>query len=435
MNREPRILVLTLSFGAGHLSAARNLAEEFEKQIPEADLRLVDALEDCSLAFRAFYVWTYWLMIRYAPRLWEKFFNSRIERRDEQTAPVWVWRAGCRKVFDRIRKSQPDLIVACEVGACEIAVVARRAKLTNAEIVSVITDYEAEPIWIKPEVSAFMVAIEEVKKQLENWGAEREKIKVCGIPLSASFSEQHDANKTKTHFGLDDRPVVLLMGGGMGPSKMNEVAAHLLKDGKNLQIVALPARDERAKAALEKLQSAESVSLLVLAWTSSIAELMRTATILATKPGGLTLSEAAACGLPLVLFDRIPGPEEANAARFTRAGAAVSTKDSRETAFEILRLLQDGEKLQKMSKNCRALARPNAAREIVRLALQEINSPNEENEIRFPPKNLPLSRRALAVWQKLKRRPTFPVVFGVDSEPKSLSNSLKNPCRRWKSDD
>jgi processive 1,2-diacylglycerol beta-glucosyltransferase len=386
MTGKPRVLILTLSFGAGHLSAARNVASEFQKQIPEADLRLSDALENCSLVFRAFYVWTYWAMIRYAPRLWEKFFSSRVERGDEQTTPVWIWRKGCRKVFDEIKKFQPDLIVAAEVGACEIAVIARRANLTDASVVNVITDFEAEPIWVKPEISRFFVASETVKKQLENWGADAEKIKVCGIPLSASFGEIHDAERTKAQFDLDERPIVLLMGGGMGPTKMNEVAAQLLEKGENLQIVALPAKDERAKAALEKLRDGEAVSLRVLAWTDSIAELMRAATILATKPGGLTLSEAAACGLPLVFSDSIPGPEETNARRFVEAGAAVSTESPRETASEILRLLRNGEKLRAMSENCRALARPNAAREIVESVLREISLPNAENEIRFTPK-------------------------------------------------
>ncbi len=388
MTGKPRVLILTLSFGAGHLSAARNVASEFKKQIPEADLRLTDALENCSLAFRAFYVWTYWAMIRYAPRVWQIFFAARVERGDKQTAPIWIWRTGCRKVFNEIKKFQPDLIVAAEVGACEIAVIARRANLTNAPIVNVITDFEAEPIWVKPEISAFLVATDAVKNQFENWGENAEKIIVCGIPLSQSFSETHDAEQTKAKFNLDERPIVLLMGGGMGPTKMNEVAAHLLENGENLQIVALPAKDERAKTALEKLRDGESVSLRVLAWTDSIAELMRAATILATKPGGLTLSEAASCGVPLVFFDSIPGPEQTNARRFVEAGAAVSTDSARETAAEILRLLRDDAKLRAMSENCRSLARPNAAREIVESVLREISLSNAENEIRFAPKEM-----------------------------------------------
>ena len=379
MNAKPRITVLTLSFGAGHVSAAQSVASEFQKQIPECEVRLIDALENCSLAFKAFYVWTYWAMIRYAPRVWEKFFNSRIERDDKQTAPVWIWKKGCRKVFDEIRNFQPDLIVAAEVGASEIAVIARRENLTNAPIVNVITDYEAEPIWVKPEISAYAVATESVEKQLENWGANAEKIEVCGIPLNESFARKHDANETRKQFNLDARPIVLLMGGGMGPTRMAEVAAHLLQSGKDLQIVALPAKDKKAQAALGKLQNSLTVSLHVIGWTNAVAELMQTAQILATKPGGVTLSEAVACALPLVLFDRIPGPEDANTARFVEAGAALSTENPQETAEEIVRLLRDDEKLRAMAFNCRKLARPNSVKRIVELARKTINLPLVKN--------------------------------------------------------
>ncbi len=40
---------------------------------------------------------------------------------------------------------------------------------------------------------------------------------------------------------------------------------------------------------------------------------MRACDLLITKPGGLTVSEALACNIPLAVFDAIPGQEEDNA--------------------------------------------------------------------------------------------------------------------------
>ena len=40
---------------------------------------------------------------------------------------------------------------------------------------------------------------------------------------------------------------------------------------------------------------------------------MHAADLLVTKPGGLTVSEALACDIPLAVFDAIPGQEEDNA--------------------------------------------------------------------------------------------------------------------------
>lgn len=403
MNAEKRIMVLTLSFGSGHIRAAQSVVAELQNQMPEADLKMVDALANCRLWFRAFYVWTYWWTIRYAPFVWNKFFHARIERRDEQTAPVWAWEKGCAKVFDEIRKFQPDTIVACEVGASEIAVIARRDCLTNASIVSVITDFAAEPIWVKPEIAAFSVPNNRVAEQLRNWGADARKIKVCGIPLDASFAEKHDTETTRTRFNLDERPIVLLMGGGMGPTRMSEVTARLLQTGKNLQIVALPAKDKKAKAELEKLRDSPHVSLRVVGWTSLIAELMQTADVLATKPGGLTLSEAAACGLPTVLFDAIPGPEEENAKLFVGQGAGIKTRGSEETAAEILRLLENPQRRREMSANVKKLARTEASEKIVNLIISETLDRKEAvGKIISPSRRLSAYRKMYAAWSRLE---------------------------------
>lgn len=425
MNEKPRILVLTLSFGAGHLTAARNIIGEFQKQMPDADLRLVDALEESGFLFRVFYVWTYWAMIRYAPKLWKKFFESRVNRRDEQTAPVWIWKKGCRNVFEEIRRFSPQLIVAAEIGASEIAVIARRENLTNASIVNVITDFEAEPIWVKPEISAYFVTNEAIKIQLANWGADKATIEVCGIPISKSFNRIYDTEETKSRFGLDSRPIVLLMGGGMGPTRVAEVALHLLTLGENLQIVALPGKDEKAETELKKLASSATVSLQIHNWTSLIAPLMQTAQILATKPGGLTLTEAAACGLPLVLFDTIPGPEETNAQSFIAAGAAVLTEHPQKTAAEILRILNDEETRRQMSVNCRKLARPDASCRIVESAKGKINTAETDENPIATLKKLSASRRAFALWRKLKRTESFRALFAFESKRKKSVRKIE----------
>jgi processive 1,2-diacylglycerol beta-glucosyltransferase len=141
--------------------------------------------------------------------------------------------------------------------------------------------------------------------------------------------------------------------------------------GLPLQVVAVTGRDARVRRRLERLQARPPVSLRVLGWVEDVAALMRTASVLATKPGGLTTAEAALCALPLVMFDAIPGPERRNAARFAGAGAGITTKGAKETASAVLSLLGDEHLRRRMSACAARLARPTAAQEIARLALAE----------------------------------------------------------------
>src|SRR5436305_9351173 len=286
-----RVLVLTLSFGSGHVRAARAVAEELVRRESRAEVRVLDALEGCRLAFRACYVWPYWAMVRYAPALWERFFAARVARMDEQTAPAWAFRHGCPRVFEEIERFAPDTIVAAEVAACEMAAVARRAGLTRARVVSVITDFEAEPVWVKPEVDAYAVADEGVRAQLCAWGAPTEKVFVCGIPVGQDFRTRHDAEATRARHGIkDDAPIVLLMGGGMGPTRMDEVAALLCASEVPLNVVAVTGQDARARRSLARIRStlagpasvrsAQNVTPHVLGWTDAVATLMHSASLL-----------------------------------------------------------------------------------------------------------------------------------------------------------
>lgn len=363
-------MVITLSFGSGHVTAARAVASALGRESAGSEVRLVDALENCHPLFRMFYVWSYWAMIRFAPALWKRFFERRVAQRKAGTAPVWAWTFGCRSLFREIESWGPDVIVACEVGACEIGVIARRKGLTRASIVNVITDFEAEPIWVQPEVSSYAAASESVGQQLREWGAPAVAINVVGIPLNEKFRADVNIDDARASFGFDERPVVLLMGGGMGPTNMDLVAKGLLATGNGMQIVALPGKDKRARRRLNYLSGNGDALLRVLDWTDDIAALMKISSVLVTKPGGVTLAEAAVCGRPMVFFDAIPGPEETNARQFVEAGAARLTGSAAETVAVVAGLLQDDSTRKRMAENAAALARPDAAEQIARIAVE-----------------------------------------------------------------
>ena len=365
-----KILVLTLSFGSGHVRAAQAVADELSRQVPASKVLVVDALEECRWLFRAGYEWPYWLMLRYAPGLWDRFSTARVNQKHEGTAPAWAFRMGCPKVFSTIRSFNPDLIVAAEVAACEMAAIARRQGLTQAPILSVITDYESEPIWVQPEVDGFTVADEFVRAEMISWGAPADRISICGIPLDPAFDVLHNPKVTRLRQGISDNaPMVLLMGGGMGPTRMDQVVERLGESNEPMHIVAVAGKDKHALRRLERLQVNAPVSLRVVGWTDEVAALMQAARILVTKPGGLTIAEAALCSLPVVFFDPIPGAEFVNARRMVDAGAAVVTHGPSETAQATISLLKDDQATDAMALRSQTMARPNARREIASLAL------------------------------------------------------------------
>lgn len=367
MNENPRILILTLSFGSGHVRASQTIAKELKRLRPDTRVAVIDALKNCRWWFHAFYVAPYWLMLRHFPGAWRRLFETRIRDQHSRTAPDWAFRFGCPQVFEAIRRTNPDVIVAVEVAACEMAAIAKRQGLPAARLIAVITDHEAEPVWVKQEVDLYAVPDETVGQELILWGAPANKIVVTGIAVDASF-----ATTTRGKSQDIERcspPIVLLMGGGMGPTRMDQVAEVLCNSGVPMEIVAVAGHDRRVHRKLEQLRPNPPVSLRVLGWVDDVAGLMQAATLLVTKPGGLTISEAALCGLPTILFDPLPGPEQKNAARLASGGAALTTSGVGETVAATISLLRDERAGRDMSLKAKALSSSDAAATIARIVL------------------------------------------------------------------
>jgi processive 1,2-diacylglycerol beta-glucosyltransferase len=104
-------------------------------------------------------------------------------------------------------------------------------------------------------------------------------------------------------------------------------------------------------------------------------DLMHISDLFIGKPGGMTTSEALACGLPMVVVSPIPGQEERNSDHLLEEGAAIKCNEMTTVAFKIDRLLADPERLACMAARARALGQPLAAQQVVEALLKDDLSP------------------------------------------------------------
>ena len=96
-----------------------------------------------------------------------------------------------------------------------------------------------------------------------------------------------------------------------------------------------------------------------------MADLMAVSDLIVAKAGGLTVSEALGCGVPLILYHVIPGQERVNARYVARHGAAIIAPTPDAVVRAVRRCLEDPAKLEAMRSAARTLGAPNAARDIV----------------------------------------------------------------------
>ena len=129
-------------------------------------------------------------------------------------------------------------------------------------------------------------------------------------------------------------------------------------------MVVVAGRNEGLRRRLERAAGEAGVPARILGFTREMHEWMAVASLVVTKPGGLTTSEALASGLPMVVANPIPGQETRNATMLYESGAAISGENPYTIGARVAALLREPARLTRMARAARALGRPRAAFDI-----------------------------------------------------------------------
>ena len=94
---------------------------------------------------------------------------------------------------------------------------------------------------------------------------------------------------------------------------------------------------------------------------------MRCSDLLISKPGGLTVSEALICHVPLFLISPIPGQEEKNAEFLIKHKLAFQVNDDMSCSKKISYILMNPELLSSMKDRYANFAKPFSGNNIIDL--------------------------------------------------------------------
>lgn len=202
-----------------------------------------------------------------------------------------------------------------------------------------------------------------------------EKLVMTGNPLRGNFGDDILHSEALAHFGLsDDKPVVLVVGGSLGCRTMNEMMKqwldHIVSEGK-LQVIWQNGRFyDKEMAEFMEGRNSEGV------WRGAFIDRMDYAygasDIVVSRSGACSVSELCLVGKPTIF---VPSPNVAedhqthNAMALVNQDAALIVPDVQavEKVIPLVEeLINDKEKLAKLSKNIRKLAITDSAERVVK---------------------------------------------------------------------
>jgi processive 1,2-diacylglycerol beta-glucosyltransferase len=362
-----RVLILHASCGGGHRAAARALATAFTGLDPSTEVSVVDALDGMSAGFRKIYRGAFDVAVSRLPLVYAAFFraskNLDLYRGFRAARRVSSW-LSAKRLAAAIRRARPDAIVCTHFLPLDVSLREKRRGRIEAPVYGVVTDYTAHGLWRQRDADLTFAPPGRAVNELFAGGVPGSRIVATGIPIDPAFGFAYDPLEARRRVGLPlDRPVVVLLAGGSGHGPLAAVAEEVSRAlGQQAELVVVCGKNDALLASLGRLRLPGSVRLH--GFVEEIRPLLQAATVVVTKPGGLTTSECLALGKPLVFYTAAPGQESANARYVVERGAAVDGGTPAGAALAACRLVADAAARERLARRALGIARPEAARAI-----------------------------------------------------------------------
>ena len=350
-----RTLILSCNTGEGHNSCAKAIQETYAAHDETCDI--VDALQFISKRASQFISDWHSRIYRHAPKLYKAGYHTAEERTSVFREGTTVYRyltSGSEKLYHFILNGGSDNIICTHVFPA-LALTAMLKHHPMPLVTSFVsTDYTCSPSVENSELDYYFIPDISLTEEFVQCGVPREKLIDSGMPVKQAFYLNTDKAAAKAELGLPvDHQHLLVMCGSIGCGPIKELTEDLLiRLTSEQELTIVCGANEELFAKLER-HFAHDPRIHIHGMVDYVPLLIHSADLFLTKPGGLSTSEAAACGVPMLLMDTVAGCEGHNLNFFLRQGIAVTADTPKHLADLAAALLADPEQLQKMARAAR----------------------------------------------------------------------------------
>lgn len=383
-------VILSAGVGMGHHRAAQALADALGDPLLRETPPILDVLEFMSPIPRRIYRDGYLALTRQAPTSLGKLYEMSDSVNSLDGPALLLDRALGRRLERHLERLEPTVILSTHFLTSRIAGALKNEGRIHSRLLQVVTDFDAHAYWAVGAADRICVAGEPARSRLISLGVAAERILLTGIPVADAFRNPPEKTSARQTLGLPhNKPVVLLTLGGLGSSPYGPLVEGLLRGKREPQIVVVCGRNAAAHREVQqivaKLPPRQADRFHIVGFTTGMATYMAAADLLIGKPGGLTSSEALACGLPMILVNPIPGQEERNADYLLEQGVAVRCRYPEQLGQRVDDMMGKSGELLRRTDAARRLGRRNAVSAILHeakgLALDSILDRHQSQRI------------------------------------------------------
>jgi processive 1,2-diacylglycerol beta-glucosyltransferase len=331
-NGSGLVHVVTGSFGAGHDSAAREIAIRFEERgYLTRTWDIVDLFPaGLGTALRACYV----RQLKTAPGSWGLLLEHSQPGRLAHQLVGQLMTLTHRRLAE-VAAGEPDVIVSTHPFASQALGQMRASGALSVPVVTYLTDMSVHPLWVHPAVDLHLALGTVAAAQARRWHGTTTVIKplvprVFGAPRVRGAWPAELTSRLGVPAGT---PLALVVGGSLGIGDLERTASDIAETGTAHPVVLCGTN----RALFDRLGSRAGISRL--GWRDDVPALLRTVDCVVQNSGGFLSLEALAAGTPCISYRSLPGHGRTNAAALDLEGLIPWARDVHELRTELTRAL------------------------------------------------------------------------------------------------
>jgi len=373
-SEKRRILLMYITRVSGHRQATVAIQQALRQIDSNIEAPMINGFGYTYPVLEKVVNQIYMGVIKRTPKIWDYMYDNQKLVKNSGSIKDFLYKASHERISRLFKKYNPDTVVCTQAFPCGMVADYKQRNGLNTKLIGVLTDFAPHSFWINDGIDYYVVPSLDTKEVFIAKGISAEKIKVYGIPIRSKFSVALDRRQIASNLDLDsDIPTILIMGGGQGLGPIKKIVKSLLRLKTNVQLIVLAGTNKKIVERLRKYTQKTSKKVLIFEFTNNVDELMELATLIITKPGGVTTAESLTKRLPMVIVNPIPGQEMRNTDFLIEKGIGIRIDDPDNVGEEVEILLKSSGRMAKMKEAAYAHARPNATIDIAKLILNRFD--------------------------------------------------------------
>ena len=358
-----KLLILSSNIGGGHAMVASAIREYFENHGHTVEVR--DGISFISKTGADLFAFSHKFIYRHAPGAFSALYSedNRVMTMREGTASRELVDHGAKRLAEFIREGCFDAVICTHIIPAIMLSTAKQAYALGMRTAFVETDYTLALGSVNHSLDFHFVPHESLIRELVKYGIRADRIIVSGIPVRSAIRANIDRAQAREQFAVaDGKKHVVIAGGSMGAGPIEELAGRLSGrlDDRGIISIICGSNSHLEKEMTEQFRDMTNIRMHGFVGAKEIAALYASADVFVTKAGGISTTEAAVIGLPMVLINAVAGCESFNLAFFLNHEAALSGENDSELADRVMELLADEKRRAALSGKLHDLSVPDS---------------------------------------------------------------------------